>query len=109
MSTVQVSKAMSLNKFSDHCLKLILTVIFLGFVFHRMHELIDNEVGSRSYIYHDKNQTFPSLTICPYAYHPSIQTVYMGKNFTFDDLIKLPSLEQGVQIDLHLQFPYSTR
>ena len=49
---------------------------------------------------------FPSLTICPFLYHSSIQSVSAENNYTFDDLIKLPPLRDGLQIDLHSVVPY---
>ena len=71
------------RKILSHSLKLILTVIFLGTVIQRIIQLIANEVGSRTYI--DTNPSYPSFTICPFVYNPTIKGVAVENNHTFDD------------------------
>ena len=68
-------------------LRLFFTATFLGLVVERILQVIANDVGSRSFI--DRNASFPSLTICPFLYHSSIQSVSAENNYTFDDLMKI--------------------
>ena len=87
--------------------KVSLSVIFFGMVFHALYKLTKHDVGSRKFI--GTNASFPSFTICPYMYKPTIKNVQMEQNATFEDVMNLPSLMDGLDVTLIYNSPYDPK
>merc|ERR1719215_2275152 len=71
-------------------------------------KLFSKEVGTRNYIVKSKEAPFPNIALCPYIYAPGVEVVSIGKNMTFDDVMKLPSIFDHVVISVEISKAYST-
>ena len=84
----------------------ILTCIFLLFCVVNMYRLKVKKYGSRSFTQKKEPDSFPSIAICPFQYSPKVNQVYMGKNNTFSNVMKLPSLRDHIFIGVEITKPY---
>ena len=101
---IMVSKVKSFSIF----LRILLTALFLIMTIRSISKLFSNEVGTRNYVVKSKEGPFPNIALCPYTYAPGVEVVSIGKNMTFDDVMKLPSIFDHVVISVEISKAYST-
>ena len=79
-------------------LRTSLALVFLGLVILHVVKLTKKDVGSKSFRDRVKDGKFPSIAVCPYAYHLQVPLVTKGRNLTLSDAMDLPSIKDTIDV-----------
>ena len=86
-------------------LRIALTAAFLVFLIKSLIRLNSYDTGTRTLLRNDFH--FPSITVCPIAYEPTVDGITIGGGKTFQDFEKLPSFREHVLAEVFIMEPYS--